>query len=106
MPGRLTRLHTLNTTRTRQQPRPRLKPRGLPPALEAHEVYAATNPADAALYGEDLLGSHRVHVAPAMDHEFTATFHAVLIRDVTLRLPRLLHRGDGGRAPPARQLRS
>ncbi len=84
MPGRLTRLHTLNTARTRQQPRPRLKPRGLPPALEAHEVYAATNPADAALYGEDLLGTHRLHVAPEMEHEFSATFHAVLIRDVTL----------------------
>lgn len=82
--GRLTRLHTLNTARTQGQPRPRLKPRGLPPALEPHGVWAVTNPADAALYGQDLLGSHRVHVEPAAAHRFTATFHGVLIRDVTL----------------------
>lgn len=82
--GRLTRLHTLNTARTQGQPRPRLKPRGLPPALEAHGVWAVTNPADAALYGQDLLGSHRVHADPAATHQFAATFHGVLIRDVTL----------------------
>jgi len=82
--GRLTRLHTLNTARTQGQPRPRLKPRGLPPALEPHGVWAVANPADAALYGQDLLGSHRVHVDPATAHDFTATFHGVLIRDVTL----------------------
>lgn len=83
MPGRLTRLNTLNTARTTEGPRPRLKPRGLPPALEPHGVYAATNPADAALYGTDLFGPHRVFVdGPA--HDFAATFHGVLIRDVTL----------------------
>ena len=87
MPGRLTRLNSLNTSRTNEQPRPRLKPRGLPPALEPHGVYAATNPADAALYGNDLWGSHRVHVVnpPGPDDEpFHSTFHGVLIRDVTL----------------------
>ena len=86
MPGRLTRLNSLNTSRTNDQPRPRLKPRGLPPALEPHGVYAATNPADAALYGNDLWGSHRVHVdAPDDDAApFHSTFHGVLIRDVTL----------------------
>lgn len=84
MPGQLIRLHTLNTVRTRQDPQPRLKPRGLPPALEPHGIYAATNPADAALYGEDLLGAHRVLVDPAVVRDFTATFHGVLIRDVTL----------------------
>ena len=84
MPGTLTRLHTLNATRTTQHPQPRLKPRGLPPALEPHGVYAATNPADAALFGHDLFGSHRIHVTDGDPHRFEATFHGVLIRDVTL----------------------
>ncbi len=84
MPGTLTRLRSLNTSKTERNPRPRLKPRGLPPALEPHGVYAATNPADASLFGHDLLGSHRVKVTDGDLHSFAATFHAVLIRDVTL----------------------
>ncbi len=82
--GRLTRLATLNTTRTADPPRPRLRPRGLPPALEPHGVYTATNAADAALFGADLLGTHRVHVKPSDARSFIATYHAVLFRDVTL----------------------
>jgi AraC-like DNA-binding protein len=84
VPGRLSRLSTLNATRTGDQPQPRLKPRGLPPALKPHGVYSATNPADAAAYGSDLLGSHRVHVDAADAADFLATYHAILIRDVTL----------------------
>jgi AraC-like DNA-binding protein len=80
--GGLTRLQTLNTTRTRIDPRPRLRPRGLPPALEPHGVYAA-RVADAPLFGRDLLGIHRV-VPLHPDREFLVSFHAVLIRDVTL----------------------
>ena len=49
MPGRLSRLSTLNTTRTSRAPQPRLKPRGLPPALAPHGVYVANNPALYAL---------------------------------------------------------
>lgn len=84
MPGTLTRLSTLNAARTAEAPRPRLKPRGLPPALEPHGIYAATNPADAALYGNELLGAHRIHVTSGDLASFEATFHGVLIRDVTL----------------------
>lgn len=84
MPGTLTRLTALNTAKTEQRPRPRLKPRGLPPALEPHGIYAVTNPADASLFGNDLLGPHRVHVTSGDPTDFAASFHAVLIRDVTL----------------------
>jgi len=84
MPGRLTRLNSLNTTRTNDRPQPRLKPRGLPPALAPHGVWAATNPADAALYGNDLFGTHRIHIVGDNVADFQATFHGVLIRDVTL----------------------
>jgi AraC-like DNA-binding protein len=84
MHGRLTRLNKINTAGANGAPRPRLKPRGIPPALRAHGVYSTTNPAEAALFGRDLLGPHRVRpiVQPADD--FLATFHAVLIRDITL----------------------
>lgn len=81
--GRLTRLQTLNTARTRADPRPRVRPRGLPPALEPHGVYAAAGPAEAALFGRDLLGTHRV-IPLQPDRDFSVTFHGVLIRDVTL----------------------
>lgn len=81
--GRLTRLQTLNTTRTRADPRPRVRPRGLPPALEPHGVYAATGATEAALFGRDLLGMHRV-MPLHPDRDFAVTFHGVLIRDVTL----------------------
>lgn len=84
MPGTLRRLGTLNAARTSEHPRPRVKPRGLPPALESHGVYAATNPADASLFGHDLLGPHRIHITNGDPHAFEATFHGVLIRDVTL----------------------
>lgn len=84
MPGTLARLRALNTAKTTQRPQPRLKPRGLPPALEPHGVYAATNPADASLFGNDLLGAHRVRITDGDHRNFTATFHGVLIRDVTL----------------------
>lgn len=84
MPEPLTRLSTLNATRTADAPQPRVKPRGLPPALEPHGVYVATNPAEAAAYGRDLLGAHRVHVGSADVRRFEATYHGILIRDVTL----------------------
>ena len=49
-------------------------------------MYVATNPAEAALFGRDLLGVHRVRpLAPIRpDEGFQSTFHGVLIRDVTL----------------------
>ena len=75
MPGKMTRLHTLDAVRTHQDPQPRLKPRGLPPALAAHGVWAAANPAEAALFGRDLLGTHRVHIAGSDAPRFTASFH-------------------------------
>lgn len=83
-PGTLTRLNALNTAGTEERPRPRLRPRGLPPALEPHGVWAVTNPADAALFGHDLLGPHRVKVTRGDPKAFSAAFHGVLIRDVTL----------------------
>jgi hypothetical protein len=80
----MTRLHTLNAKRTEAGPRPLLRPRGLLPALEAHGVWAAVDAAEAALFGRELFGTHRVHVDGVDIDAFEATFHGALIRDVTL----------------------
>lgn len=81
-PGRLIRLNTVNTSRTTGRPRPRLKPRGLPRSLEPHEVYDVDDPAQASIYGRDLWGDHRIEVTGP--GEFAASYHGVLVRDVTL----------------------
>ena len=80
--GRPSRLRSLNTTRTSEEPRPRVRPRGIPPALEAHEVYSTLDPGRAAQLGRDLLGAH--HITPGDPAAFHAIYHAVLFRDVTL----------------------
>ncbi len=80
--GRPSRLRNLNTTRTSEQPRPRIRPRGIPPALETHEVYSTLDPGRAAQLGRDLLGAH--HITPDDPTAFHALYHAVLFRDITL----------------------
>jgi AraC-like DNA-binding protein len=52
--------------------------------LAPHGIYTAADPAEAASFGRDLLGVHRIHVANQDLDAFEATFHAVLVRDVTL----------------------
>jgi AraC-like DNA-binding protein len=44
-------------------------------------VYATSDPSEAALFGRDLLGAHRIDVADP--DAFHASLHAVLVRDVT-----------------------
>lgn len=83
MPGRLTRLHTINTDRAEGTPRPRLKPRGIPPALASRPVYSTDQPAEASRFGADLIGPHSI-VVRGDPSSFQASLHAVLLRDVTL----------------------
>lgn len=82
--GRMTRLNTLNTARTFERPRPRLRPRGLPPALAPHLVWATTDRAEAEWFGRDLLGGHRLLLDDADQAAFNGSFHGALIRDITL----------------------
>lgn len=80
--GKPARLRNLNTDRTTQDPRPRIRPRGIPQALEAHRVYSSLDPGKASQLGSDLLGDH--HITPGDAGDFHALYHAVLMRDVTL----------------------
>lgn len=84
MPGRLTRLNRVNTAGTRAQPRPRVRPRGIPPALERHPIYASDQPAEASVLGRDLWGPHSLRIIDQEPGRFRASLHAVLFRDVTL----------------------
>lgn len=84
MSGRLTRLHRIDTTGAEGRPRPRLKPRGIPPALASRPVYSTDQPAEAARFGRDLLGPHSIRVHDTDPRRFQASLHAVLLRDVTL----------------------
>lgn len=84
MPGRLTRLHRINTAGAEGRPRPRLKPRGIPPALASRPVYSTDQPAEAGRFGRDLLGPHSIRIRDGDPGRFQASLHAVLLRDVTL----------------------
>ena len=84
MPGRLTRLHRINTDRAEGVPRPCLKPRGIPPALASRPVYSTDQPAEAGRFGRDLIGPHSIRVHGDDPGSFQASLHAVLLRDVTL----------------------
>ncbi len=84
MPGRLTRLNRINIDGAAGTPRPRLKPRGIPPALASRPVYSTGQPAEASRFGQDLLGPHSILVRGADPANFQASLHAVLLRDVTL----------------------
>ncbi len=82
--GRLTRLNRIDTTSASGRPRPRLKPRGIPPALASRPVYTTDQPSQAARFGRDLLGPHSIRITGADQMDFQASLHAVLLRDVTL----------------------
>lgn len=84
MPGRLTRLHRINTAGAEGRPRPRLKPRGIPPALASRPVYSTDQPAEAGRFGRDLLGPHSIRIRDDEPGRFQASLHAVLLREVTL----------------------
>jgi AraC-like DNA-binding protein len=80
----LTRLHKIDTSRLSSRVRPRIKPRGLPPALEPHLVWDTRDPAEAASFGHELLGQHRVAVIDSRPQDFYASYHAVRLRELTL----------------------
>jgi AraC-like DNA-binding protein len=74
----------INASRVEQPVPPRLKPRGIPPALHPHEVYATDSVPLAAELGRPVFGEHRIEAAAAPAHPFLASMHAVRLRDLTL----------------------
>ena len=86
MPKRiqLTRLQKIDTSKLTTRVRPRLKPRGLPPALERHLVWSTADPGEAEQLGDAVLGTHRLTVTDEHPGEFYGSLHAVKLRDITL----------------------
>lgn len=82
-PRPLTRLQKIDTSRLSDRVRPRIKPRGLPPALEKHLIWSTRDRDEAERLGHELFGTHRIHITDARPHDFYASLHAVRLRDIT-----------------------
>ena len=83
VPQPLTRLGKIDTSRLAHGVRPRVKPRGLPPALEPHLVWEAHGTREVERLAREVLGPHRLTVTDDPGHEFSASYHAVRMRDLT-----------------------
>jgi len=80
----VTRLQKIDTSRLSTRVRPRIKPRGLPPALEDHLVWDTHDRFTAEHVGREHLGRHYLTVTDDRPDDFYASLHAVRLRDVTL----------------------
>lgn len=80
----LLRLRKVDTSRLSARVRPRVKTRGVPPALRDHLVYATTDLGEAEWLGRPLLGPHRLRILDSVPTDFEASWHAVRFRNVTL----------------------
>ena len=78
------RLGQIDISRLSGRVRPRVKPRGLPQALEPHLVWETRDVSEACQRGCDLLGPHQLVVVDSRPGDFYASYHAVRFRDVTL----------------------
>lgn len=80
---RLSRLRFMDVDRTRLPVRRRIRSRGVPNALQGHEVAYVTEPADASRVARQLLGP--AEVAPLGDPDsFHCALNAIQFLDVTL----------------------
>lgn len=83
MESRLSKLGFINTGRTHLPVRRRIRSRGVPTALEAHEVFCTDDPAEGAELVGQVLGPARLHPTRSEAAEFQASFHAVRLGDVS-----------------------
>ena len=81
---RLSRLGFIDVDRTRMPVRRRIRSRGVPTALQDHEVLCTDDPVEAAEVVSDLLGPTRLMPAATVAEPFQATLNAVRFLDVTM----------------------
>lgn len=83
------RLRSINASRVHDPVPPRLKPRGIPPALARHHVFSTDDPRQAEDLATPLIGRHRIDVAAggedgSVQRSFFASLHAVQLRELTV----------------------
>lgn len=83
-PSRLSRLGFIDTRRTMDPVRRRVRSRGVPPALEGHEVFYTEDPTEAAQLIGKALAANRLAVEGIGASDFAAALHGVRMRDVSL----------------------
>ena len=85
--SRLSRLGFIDTHRTQQPVRRRVRSRGVPPALEEHEVFYTEDPHEASrLVGQALAPNQLTvgNVDTVATSDFAASMHGIRFRDISL----------------------
>lgn len=81
--SRLSKLGFINTRRTRLPVRRRIRSRGVPTALQNHEVFCTDDAHEASELVGQVLGTTVLLPDPHHAKEFLASLHAVRLRDVS-----------------------
>lgn len=81
---RLSQLGFIDTRRTMDPVRRRVRSRGVPPALSGHEVFYTEDPREAAELVGKALAPNRLTVGELGANAFAAELHGVRLRDVSL----------------------
>jgi len=84
MTERLSRLGFIDARATDLPVKPRLRSRGIPPALEGREVFCTTDVREASELVGAFLGRNRLTVDFAQQDGFQAALNAIRVRGVTL----------------------
>lgn len=82
--SRLSRLGFIDTRRTLDPVRRRVRSRGVPPALEGHEVFYTEDTLEAAELIGKALGPNRLTPGEVGSRDFAASMHGVRLRDISL----------------------
>ncbi len=82
--ARLSYLPFINTERTQLPVRKRLRSRGVPTALQGHEVLCTREPSEAISAVSSLLGNASLRIHPDVREGFQVTMNAIRFLDVTM----------------------
>lgn len=82
--SRLSRLGFIDTRRTLDPVRRRVRSRGVPPALDGHEVFYTEDGREAQELVGKALAPNRLTLGEVGSSEFAASMHGVRLRDVSL----------------------
>jgi AraC-like DNA-binding protein len=82
--SRLSRLGFIDTRHTMDPVRRRVRSRGVPPALEGHEVFYAEDVHDASMLIAKAFAPNRLALSEIGSRSFAASLHGVRIRDISL----------------------